>query len=141
IVRFCCSGTPGCHTRKSPSRQVWRSVLSAPPWPGLASAWWLPTTRWWSNVRNSVRPHLPEEELHAWLDKQLSRAQSREIAEHLMACLICRALEAEVRGLRDRTTALLAIAAPRNIQGMPAASRGAVGPNRRQLRRGSMVAA
>src|SRR5690606_13847443 len=51
------------------------------------------------------------------------------------------ALEAEVRGLRDRTTALLAIAAPRNIQGMPAASRGAVGPNRRQLRRGSMVAA
>jgi anti-sigma factor RsiW len=58
-----------------------------------------------------VRPHLPEEELHAWLDGQLSRAQASEIAEHILGCLICRALEAEVRGVRDRTTTLLALAA------------------------------
>jgi hypothetical protein len=88
-----------------------------------------------------VRPHLPEEEIHAWLDRQLSRAQSREIAEHLMGCLICRALEAEVRQLRDRSNELLAIAAPRRINGIPAAARESVGPSRAQLRRGSMVAA
>ncbi|HRP09004.1 MAG TPA: hypothetical protein PLL69_11010, partial [Gemmatimonadales bacterium] len=60
-----------------------------------------------------MRPHLPEEELHAWLDGQLSRAQSRELAEHLLACLICRALEAEVRLVRNRSIQLLAAAAPR----------------------------
>lgn len=86
-----------------------------------------------------MRPHLPEDELHAWLDQQLSRAQSREIAEHLMACLICRALEAEVRGIRDRTSALLAIAAPREIQGMPAAIRQRA--SRRQVRRSGIAAA
>jgi len=66
-----------------------------------------------------VRPHLPEEELHAWLDGELSPSQRREIAEHLLACLICRALEAEVRSLRDRSIALLAIASPTAIRGIP----------------------
>lgn len=88
-----------------------------------------------------MRPHLPEEEIHAWLDRQLSRAQSREVAEHLMGCLICRALEAEVRQLRDRSNELLAIAAPRRINGIPVEARKSVGPSRAQLRRGSMVAA
>lgn len=60
-----------------------------------------------------MRPHLPEEELHAWLDDQLSSSQGAEIAEHLLACLICRALEAEVRVLRSRSAALLAVAVPR----------------------------
>jgi hypothetical protein len=60
-----------------------------------------------------VRPHLPEEELHEWLDGQLSRKQNAEIAQHLLGCLICRALEAEVRAVRSRTAALLALAAPR----------------------------
>ena len=66
-----------------------------------------------------MRPHLPEEELHAWLDGQLSRAQSKEVAEHVLGCLICRALEAEVRGVRDRTTTLLALAAPRSFRALP----------------------
>lgn len=83
-----------------------------------------------------MRPHLPEEELHAWLDAQLSRAQSREIAEHLLGCLICRALEAEVRAVRDRSTALLALAAPAVIR-RTAAQRVA----RRQLRGGPMAVA
>jgi hypothetical protein len=61
-----------------------------------------------------VRPHLPEEELHAWLDGQLSPSQRAEIAEHLLGCLRCRALEGEVRGVRDRAGALLALAAPRH---------------------------
>lgn len=59
-----------------------------------------------------MRPHLPEEELHAWLDDQLSSAQRAEIAEHLLACLICRAFEAEVRETRSRSIALLALATP-----------------------------
>ena len=60
-----------------------------------------------------MRPHLPEDELHAWLDGQLSPSQRAEIAEHLLGCLRCRALEGEVRGVRDRAGALLGIAAPR----------------------------
>jgi hypothetical protein len=86
-----------------------------------------------------VRPHLPEEELHAWLDGQLSRAQSSEIAEHVLGCLICRALEAEVRGVRDRTTTLLALAAPRSFRALPAPGvrRGGLG----RLRTGTAAAA
>lgn len=86
-----------------------------------------------------MRPHLPEEELHAWLDGQLSRAQSSEIAEHVLGCLICRALEAEVRGVRDRTTTLLALAAPRSFRALPtpAVRRGGLG----RLRTGSAAAA
>lgn len=61
---------------------------------------------------NCQRPHLPEEELHAYLDGQLSPAQRAEIAGHLLGCLICRAQEAEVRLLRDRVSGLLAVAAP-----------------------------
>ncbi len=66
-----------------------------------------------------MRPHLPEDELHAYLDGQLSPPQRAEIAEHLLACLICRALEAEIRSLRDRSIALLAIATPAVIRGVP----------------------
>jgi hypothetical protein len=66
-----------------------------------------------------VRPHIPEEELHAFLDAQVSPAQRAEIAEHLLACLICRAQEGEVRLLRERSHALLALAAPRTIHGIP----------------------
>jgi hypothetical protein len=86
-----------------------------------------------------VRPHLPEEELHAWLDGQLSRAQSSEIAEHVLGCLICRALEAEVRGVRDRTTTLLALAAPRSFRALPARNVGRGGLGR--LRTGTAAAA
>lgn len=71
-----------------------------------------------------MRPHLPEEELHAWLDGELSSAQRAEVSEHLLACLICRALEAEVRSLRDRAAALLAAAVPAPHQlPVPAAGR------------------
>lgn len=87
-----------------------------------------------------MRPHLPEAELHAWLDGQLSRAQSTEVAQHLLGCLICRALEAEVRGLRDRTTTLLAFATPRHIRALPVPGtvrRAAPG----RLRGGSVAAA
>ncbi len=63
-----------------------------------------------------ARPHVPEEEFHAWLDGALSRAQSAEIAEHLLACLICRALHAEVEASRDRASAILALAIPRGVR-------------------------
>lgn len=82
-----------------------------------------------------MRPHLPEEELHAWLDGQLSRAQSAELAEHLLSCLICRALEAEVRELRDRSIQLLAAATPRSTRLAPPV------PRTRRLRSGTAAVA
>jgi hypothetical protein len=88
-----------------------------------------------------VRPHLPEEEFHAWLDGQLSRMQSAEIAEHLLGCLICRALEAEVRGVRDRTTALLALAAPRSFRALPNAAPAVARRAPARIRGGSVAAA
>jgi anti-sigma factor RsiW len=60
-----------------------------------------------------VRPHLPEDELHGYADGALSSAQRAEVAEHLLACLICRAAEAEVEALRARTAELLELTAPR----------------------------
>ena len=59
-----------------------------------------------------ARPHVPEEEFHAWLDGALSKVQSAEIAEHLLGCLICRAAHSEAVAVRDRATAILAFAAP-----------------------------
>ncbi|MBK7595958.1 MAG: hypothetical protein IPJ11_12110 [Gemmatimonadetes bacterium] len=59
-----------------------------------------------------ARPHVPEEEFHAWLDGALSKVQSAEIAEHLLGCLICRAAHSEAVATRDRATAILAFAAP-----------------------------
>lgn len=63
-----------------------------------------------------MRPHVPEEEFHAYADGELSSAQRAEIAEHLLACLICRAMLGEVEALRTRTSRLLAIASPRAIK-------------------------
>lgn len=70
-----------------------------------------------------MRPHIPEDELHAFLDAQLSPVQRAEIAEHLLACLICRALEGEVRSLRTRSRELLALATPPEIRGIPLPAR------------------
>jgi anti-sigma factor RsiW len=85
-----------------------------------------------------VRPHLPEEELHSYADGALSSAQRAEIAEHLLACLICRAAEAEVEALRARTAALLELAAPRTTSAPGIARQ--VRPRARRAR-GMMVAA
>ncbi len=60
-----------------------------------------------------MRPHVPEEELHAYADGELSPAQRAEISEHLLGCLICRAQYAEVDALRVRVKALLERAVPR----------------------------
>ena len=56
--------------------------------------------------------HIPEEELHAYLDQALSRAQAVEIESHLAGCARCRAERDGIAGLRDRTTALLATLSP-----------------------------
>lgn len=63
-----------------------------------------------------ARPHVPEEEFHAWLDGALSRVQSAEIGEHLMGCLLCRAAHAEAVATRDRASAILASAVPGGIR-------------------------
>jgi hypothetical protein len=56
--------------------------------------------------------HIPDEELHAYLDQALSRAQCVEIESHLATCESCSQLRDGIAALRDRTTALLATLAP-----------------------------
>ncbi len=56
--------------------------------------------------------HIPEEELHAYLDQGLSRTQCVEIESHLAACPSCQANRDSIAALRDRTTALLSRLAP-----------------------------
>lgn len=56
--------------------------------------------------------HIPEEELHAYLDQALSRAQCVEIESHLADCYQCREARDSIAALRDRTTALLSALAP-----------------------------
>ena len=56
--------------------------------------------------------HIPEEELHAYLDQGLSRSQCVEIESHLAGCPSCQAARDAIAALRDRTTALLAKLAP-----------------------------
>jgi anti-sigma factor RsiW len=56
--------------------------------------------------------HIPEDELHAYLDQGLSRTQCVEIESHLAECPSCRAARDGIAALRDRTTALLARMTP-----------------------------
>ena len=56
--------------------------------------------------------HIPEDELHAYLDQGLSRSQAVEIESHLAVCSSCRTTRDSIAALRDRTTALLATLAP-----------------------------
>jgi Putative zinc-finger len=56
--------------------------------------------------------HIPEDELHAYLDQALSRSQCVEIESHLAECPACQATRDRIAALRDRTTALLARLAP-----------------------------
>jgi hypothetical protein len=56
--------------------------------------------------------HIPEAELHAYLDQGLSRSQCVEIESHLAGCSSCRATRDGIAALRDRTTALLSRLAP-----------------------------
>ena len=60
--------------------------------------------------------HIPEDELHAYLDQALSRSQCVEIESHLAGCPSCRATRDGIAALRDRTTALLSrLAPPRRV--------------------------
>jgi putative zinc finger protein len=64
-----------------------------------------------SRTRGPMR-HIPEEELHAYLDQGLSRSQCVEIESHLADCPACQATRDRIAALRDQTTALLARLAP-----------------------------
>jgi len=59
--------------------------------------------------------HIPDEELNAYLDQALSRSQCIEIETHLALCAACRRNRDDIAALRDRTTALLALTAPRRV--------------------------
>jgi len=56
--------------------------------------------------------HIPEDELHAYLDQALSRSQCVEIESHLAGCIQCQDNRDGIAALRDRTTALLSTLAP-----------------------------
>jgi hypothetical protein len=58
-------------------------------------------------------PHIPEDELHAYLDQALGRLRCVEIESHLAECTRCRDARDGIAALRDRTTAMLARLAPR----------------------------
>ncbi len=60
--------------------------------------------------------HIPEEELHAYLDQALSRSQCVEIESHLAGCVVCRAERDAIAAVRDRTTDLLTAIAPRRVR-------------------------
>jgi hypothetical protein len=62
-------------------------------------------------IKETMR-HIPEAELHAYLDQGLSRSQCVEIESHLAACPSCQAERDSIAALRDRTTALLSKLAP-----------------------------
>jgi hypothetical protein len=64
-------------------------------------------TEWTTIVR-----HIPDPELHAYLDQALSRSQCVEIERHLAHCPRCQSLRDDIAALRDRTTALLARTGP-----------------------------
>ena len=89
--------------------------------------------------------HIPEDELHAYLDQGLSRSQCVEIESHLAACPSCRASRDAIAALRDRTTALLSTLAPprrlppafETLQDLAAAR---VHTRRRRLRIGAWAA-
>lgn len=59
--------------------------------------------------------HVPEDELHPYLDQALSRSQCVEIETHLAECAHCRDRRDTIAALRDRTTALLGELTPRTL--------------------------
>lgn len=59
--------------------------------------------------------HVPDDELHAYLDQALSRSQCVEIETHLAECARCSDRRDANAALRDRTTALLAQLTPRAL--------------------------
>ncbi len=60
-------------------------------------------TEWNRPVR-----HIPDDELHAYLDQALSRSQAVEIERHLARCPRCQAGRDAIAAMRDRTTDILA---------------------------------
>jgi hypothetical protein len=65
------------------------------------------------NIR--LTRHVPDDELHAYLDQALSRSQCVEIETHLAVCARCSDNRDANAAMRDRTTALLAQITPRAL--------------------------
>jgi hypothetical protein len=56
--------------------------------------------------------HIPDDELHAYLDQALPRSRCVKLESHLAACPGCRVRRDATAALRDRTTLLLASLTP-----------------------------
>ncbi|MFN8650631.1 MAG: zf-HC2 domain-containing protein [Gemmatimonadales bacterium] len=90
--------------------------------------------------------HIPEEELHAYLDQALSRSQCVEIERHLARCPRCQMERDSIAALRDRTTAILARVGPPPIippafETLVARAEARKAERTRWVRRGGMAAA
>ena len=59
--------------------------------------------------------HIPDDELNPYLDQALSRSQCIEIETHLALCSACRRNRDAIAALRDRTTSILALSAPKRV--------------------------
>ena len=89
--------------------------------------------------------HIPEDELHAYLDQALSRSQCVEIESHLAGCPRCQSMRDGIAALRDRTTGLLAVLAPPvtlppGIETIRARASGVIHGRRRTMRAGIWAA-
>ncbi len=98
-------------------------------------------TEWNRSVR-----HIPDDELHAYLDQALSRSQAVEIERHLARCPRCQTGRDAIAALRDRTTDILArLGSPAVIVPPPyadlVARHSAVRARRRAWARRSILAA
>jgi len=71
----------------------------------------------WISASNTR--HIPEDELHAYLDQALSRSQCVEIECHLAECRHCQVARDEVASIRDQTTAMLSHLRPRRLSPPP----------------------
>jgi len=92
-------------------------------------------------ANSAARPHVPEEELHAYGDGELSPSQRVEIAEHLLGCMICRSQQAMVEAVRLRSATLLAIAVPVQTRRHEVPALPVVAPRRRWIGYATAVAA
>src|SRR3954469_20250301 len=100
----------GSATQRSPPKPGWPWGLWGQLSRGRGDAWSKRTTG--STPARGTMRHIPEDELHAYLDQGLSRSQCVEIESHLAGCSSCQAARDGIAALRDRTTALLTRLAP-----------------------------
>src|SRR6266850_373938 len=107
-ARCFCYGIRDYRTKRSPRRPDWRAARSGPRSRGRAGDSCRPTRR----ERQVSMSHVDDGTLHAYLDGELSSAETQGVDAHLAQCPACRGRLEEERALITRAGELLALAAP-----------------------------